>query len=52
MSGKEHSAGQAVHKVGLKIFSGTVVAVGSKTDIEKRLSEIEGNKEYCMTEFT
>ena len=29
----------------IEMFSGTVVAVGSKVDIEKQLSEMEGNKE-------
>ena len=42
----ECSAGQTVQiKEGSKCFSGTVVAVGSKVDIEKQLSEVEENKE-------
>ena len=42
---KEPSTGQTVQvKEGSKSFSGTVVAVGTKPDIERRLSEIEGNK--------
>ena len=46
VNAKECSAGQTVQiKEGSKCFSGTVVAVGSKVDIEKRLSEMEGNKE-------
>ena len=46
VNAKECSAGQTVQvKEGSKCFSGTVVAVGSKVDIEKQLSEMEGNKE-------
>ena len=43
---KEHLVGQSIQvKEGSKCFSGTVVAVGNKVDVEKRLSEMEGNKE-------
>ena len=46
VNAKERSAGQTVQvKEGSKCFSGTVVAVGSNVDIEKQLSEMEGNKE-------
>jgi hypothetical protein len=46
VSPKERSAGQTVQvKEGSKCFSGEVVAVGNKVDIEKRLSEMEGNNE-------
>ena len=51
VSAKEHSVDQTVQvKEGSKCFSGTVVAVGSKVDIEKQLSELEENNAQgkCM----
>ena len=45
VNAKECSAEQTVQIKGSKCFSGTVVAVGSKVDIEKQLSEMEGSKE-------
>ena len=43
---KESSAGQIVKvKEGQKIYSGKVVAVGKRLDIEKQLSEMEARKE-------
>ena len=43
---KEHTVGETVQvKEGQKTFSGEIVAVGNKTDVEKQLSEIEETNE-------
>ena len=45
VNAKEHLVNETVQvKEGQKTFSGTVAAVGNRTDIEKQLSEIEGSK--------
>ena len=47
VNARKHSVNDTVHvqvKEGQKTFSGTVAAVGNRTDIEKQLSEIERNK--------
>ena len=47
LSPKEASAGQSVQvKEGPKVFSGTVVAVGSKAEVEQRLHEVESTEVY------
>ena len=46
VNAKEHTVGETVQvKEGQKTFSGEVVAVGNKTDVEKQLSEIEETNE-------
>ena len=50
LSPKEASAGQSVQvKEGAKVFSGTVVAMGSKVEVEQRLSEMEP-RQVCGVE--
>ena len=51
LSAKEASAGQSVQvKEGAKEFSGTVVAMGSKVEVEQQLSEMEP-REVCEVEI-